>query len=509
MSEIWLIDDDRSVRFVLAEALREAGFMVRDFDNARAALSVLPQAQPAAVFTDVRMPGVDGFAFLDALRASHPQVPVIVMSAYTDVASTSAAFKGGAFDFLPKPFDLETAVQLAARATHSAPASAALATGPGASTRNSDELLGESAPMRELFRAIGRVAATELNVLITGETGTGKELVARALHRHSARYQQPFVALNTAAIPADLLESELFGHEAGAFTGAQRRHIGRFEQAEGGTLFLDEIGDMPLALQTRLLRVLAEAEFYRVGGRELIRVDVRVIAATHQDLEAKAERGSFRADLLHRLDVMRLHLPSLREHREDIPLLAERFLERASVEVHSEAKRFTRAALQLLSAQVWPGNVRQLENLCRRLAVMAPGREIGIGDLPKTGVLSFQLSPPTPGDETEDRGPPPTQGLLYQPSGLGAANNLAPPAQRLAPDWRQSLRIDIQRALKAGESGVFDAARAVFDRLLLDAALELTQGNRIEAARLLGIGRNTITRKLGSSRRRSSLSDPI
>lgn len=501
VSEIWLIDDDRSVRFVLAEALRDAGFMVRDFDNARAALSVLPHAQPAAVFTDVRMPGTDGFAFLEALKREHAEVPVIVMSAYTDVASTSAAFKGGAFDFLPKPFDLEQAVTLAVRATssdgHTAPQR------PQRNERETPELSGESPPMRELFRAIGRVAPTQLNVLITGETGTGKELVARALHRHSPRSQQPFVALNTAAIPADLLESELFGHEAGAFTGAQRRHIGRFEQAEGGTLFLDEIGDMPLTLQTRLLRVLAEGEFYRVGGRELIRVDVRVIAATHQDLEGKAARNEFRADLLHRLDVMRLHLPSLRERREDIPALAERFLERACAETGTEPKRFSRAAAQLLSAQVWPGNVRQLENLCRRLAVMAPGREIGIADLPRTGVMSFQLSPPPAGEEAEDIGPPPQQGLLYQNFGAPSGNAAPVTAPRPVTDWRQALRFEIQRALKSGESEVFDAARAVFDRLLLDAALEITHGNRIEAARMLGIGRNTITRKLGSSRRRT------
>jgi two-component system nitrogen regulation response regulator GlnG len=500
VSEIWLIDDDRSVRFVLAEALREAGFMVRDFDNARAALSVLPHARPAAVFTDVRMPGTDGFAFLEALKREHAEVPVIVMSAYTDVASTSAAFKGGAFDFLPKPFDLEQAVALAVRATSG---DAGVAAKPLRSEREAPELSGESPPMRELFRAIGRVAPTQLNVLITGETGTGKELVARALHRHSPRAQQPFVALNTAAIPADLLESELFGHEAGAFTGAQRRHIGRFEQAEGGTLFLDEIGDMPLTLQTRLLRVLAEGEFYRVGGRELIRVDVRVIAATHQDLEGKAARNEFRADLLHRLDVMRLHLPSLRERREDIPALAERFLERACQETGTEPKRFARAAMQQLSAQVWPGNVRQLENLCRRLAVMAPGREIGIADLPRTGVMSFQLSPPPMHDEPDDSGPPPQQGLLYQHfGGATPAAAATAPAPRPVTDWRQALRGEIQRALKSGESEVFDAARAVFDRLLLDAALEITQGNRIEAARMLGIGRNTITRKLGSSRRR-------
>lgn len=506
MNEVWLIDDDRSVRFVLAEALREAGYMVRDFDNARAALSVLAHAKPAVVFTDVRMPGIDGLVFLEALKREHADVPVIVMSAYTDVASTSAAFKGGAFDFLPKPFDLEQAVALAGRATHR----------DGSADRpklaevkpETPELCGESMPMRELFRVIGRVAATELNVLITGETGVGKELVARALHRHSLRSNQVFVALNTAAIPADLLESELFGHEAGAFTGAQRRHIGRFEQAEGGTLFLDEIGDMPIGLQTRLLRVLAEGEFYRVGGRELIHVDVRVIAATHQDLESKALQNEFRADLLHRLDVMRLHVPSLRERREDIPLLAERFLQRACIQTGTEPKRFTRAALQLISMQTWPGNVRQLENMCRRLAVMAPGQEIDVSDLPRTGVLSFQLTAPDLTEESGDDSSRPKQGLLYQNSTTHQQPNPLP-AARISNDWRQELRSEIQRALRNGESGVFDAARAVFDRLLLDAALEITQGNRIEAAKILGIGRNTITRKLGSSRQRKQVLEQV
>ena len=495
MHEIWLIDDDRSVRFVLAEALREAGYMVRDFDNARAALSVLPHAKPAAVFTDVRMPDLDGFGFLEALQQQNVLVPVIVTSAYTDVASTSAAFRGGAFDFLPKPFDLEQAVRLAARAIASGqrPPSAPV---PGPTQRPG--LLGDSAPMRELFRAIGRVAPTDLNVLVTGETGTGKELVARALHQHSQRSGAPFVALNTAAIPAELLESELFGHEAGAFTGAQRRHIGRFEQADRGTLFLDEIGDMPLALQTRLLRVLAEGEFYRVGGRELIRVEVRVIAATHQDLEDKAERHLFRADLLHRLDVMRLHLPSLREHREDVPLLARHFLERASAELGIEPKRFSRAALQLLAAQPWPGNVRQLENLCRRLAVITPGREIGVADLPRADTKHAPVAAhaSAEGDADAETETKPQQGLLYQAEPASKEPGTDP------ADWRAALRAQVLTSLRRGESSVFDATRAVYDRVLLDAALEISGGNRIEAARLLGIGRNTITRKLGATRRR-------
>ncbi|AVP96566.1 nitrogen regulation protein NR(I) [Ahniella affigens] len=506
MPEIWLIDDDRSVRFVLAEALRDAGYMVRDFDNAKAALSVLPHARPGAVFTDVRMPGMDGIAFLEVLKREHADVPVVVMSAYTDVASTSAAFKGGAFDFLPKPFDLDAAVRLADRA---------LADQPGGKPRLPNkaaplqaELLGESAPMRELYRAIGRVAPTHLSVLITGETGTGKELVARALHQHSLRANQPFVALNTAAIPADLLESELFGHEAGAFTGATKRHPGRFEQAEGGTLFLDEIGDMPLALQTRLLRVLAEGEFYRVGGRELIRVDVRVIAATHQDLEGKAARGEFRADLLHRLDVMRLSLPPLRARREDVDLLAQRFMQRAAVEMQAETKVLKPEALKFLRQQVWPGNVRQLENFCRRLAVMAPGREIGLADLPVNTLAGFGLTAPTPEDEfaapVDASGPDPRQGLLYQASGQASSTEHRRVARGGEPpgDWKQALREEVRRALKAQESGIYDAALAAFERVVLDAALDVTQKNRFEAARLLGIGRNTITRKLGSSRTR-------
>jgi two-component system nitrogen regulation response regulator GlnG len=481
MSEIWILDDDRSVRFVLAESLRDAGYRVRDFDNARAALSVLTHASPDVVFTDVRMPGTDGFQFLELLKRSKPDVPVIVMSAYTDIASTSAAFRGGAFDFLPKPFDLDAATRLAQRALAGVATTADTPPAP----EEAISLLGEAPPMRELFRAIGRVAATHLNVLITGETGTGKELVARALHQHSLRARGPFVALNTAAIPAELLESELFGHEAGAFTGAHKRHIGRFEQAQGGTLFLDEIGDMPTALQTRLLRVLAEGEFYRVGGRELIRVDVRVIAATHQDLEQRVARGEFRADLLHRLDVVRLELPPLRARRDDIPLLAQNFLDRATREARVESKRFSAEAMARLKAHDWPGNVRQLENLCRRLAVVTAGREIGLHELP-----AFLTDP-----------------QIAAMAGVAAGGRSdierdAAAAVGRDSDWPEALRHAIQRAMRQGKPGVFDEARERFDKTLLEAALELTRGHRVDAAKLLGIGRNTITRKLGSSRNR-------
>src|SRR5688500_4575395 len=374
-ARIWIGDDDRSVRFVLATALRDEGSEVDAFENAADALAALRTRRvPDLLFTDVRMPGDDGLVLLEKLKSALPQLPVIVMSAYTDIASTAGAFRGGAHEFLSKPFDLDEAVTLAARALGSrAEAPAA----DSAKALDDDALIGDTPAMRALFRAIGRLAQAPLSVLVTGETGTGKELVARALHRESPRARKPFVALNTAAIPAELLESELFGHEAGAFNGAQKRHIGRFEQADGGTLFLDEIGDMPPSLQTRLLRVLAENEFFRVGGRELIRVDVRVVAATHQDLATLVADGRFRADLLHRLDVVRLRLPPLRERREDIAKLAARFLQAAAEKFSAPAKRFARPALERLLAHDWPGNVRELENLCWRLAALAPGDKIG------------------------------------------------------------------------------------------------------------------------------------
>jgi len=463
MKELWVIDDDRSVRFVLAEALREAGFVVRDFDNAHAALGVLAQARPDAVFTDVRMPGMSGIEFLDEINRRLPDVPVIVMSAYTDVVSTVGAFRGGAFEFLSKPFDLDLAVATAQRAVQGeSPAVLAAATRVPPAAALEAAMIGNSPAMREVFRAIGRISQTQLNVLITGATGTGKELVARALHRHSKRASGPFVALNTAAIPAELLESELFGHEAGAFTGAARRHAGRFEQAQGGTLFLDEIGDMPASLQTRLLRVLAEGEFYRVGGRELLRTDARVIAATHQDLSRKVADGSFRSDLLHRLDVVRIHLPALRERQQDIADLALRFLTAATAAMGLEPKRFSARALDQLTRFDWPGNVRQLENLCRRLAVMAPGREIVSADL------------------ALDVGP----------------------ASAPSSDWTLGLRAWAQDRLRGGSEDVYAQAKERFDHALLDAALEITGGHRQNAAARLGLGRNTITRKLGASRRR-------
>ncbi|SDE07599.1 two-component system, NtrC family, nitrogen regulation response regulator GlnG [Aquimonas voraii] len=461
-STLWVIDDDRSVRFVLAEGLRDAGFEVREFDGPGPALAALAKSTPAAVFTDVRMPEMDGLKLLNVLKADHPDLPIVVMSAYTDVASTAGAFRGGAHDFLSKPFDLDTAVAMARRALQQDEAEPAP---PPPPARDTPDLVGEAPAMRELFRAIGKLAQAPLSVLIIGETGTGKELVARALHRHSPRAQAPFVALNTAAIPSELLESELFGHEPGAFTGAARRHHGRFEQADGGTLFLDEIGDMPAALQTRLLRVLAEGEFFRIGGRELIRVDVRVIAATHQPLDALVEQGRFRADLLHRLDVVRLNIPALRQRREDVPALAQRFLADAVAKLGTGGKRFDRATLDALTAYDWPGNVRELENLCWRLAALAPGDVVRVADLPE-GLRGRSKTPAT-------------------------------------GSWEESLRQWAEGALRSGQAELYPQALERFEQVMLNAALAVTGGHRQQAAERLGLGRNTLTRKLGSSRRRA------
>jgi len=474
-ARIWIVDDDRSVRFVLATALRDAGYEVDAFENAADALSALRTRRvPDLLFTDVRMPGDDGLVLLEKLKAAHPELPVIVMSAYTDIASTAGAFRGGAHDFLSKPFDLDDAVALAGRTlplrNDSVPAHGSAGMGSGSAPANGGdaaELVGTTPAMRDLFRAIGRLAQAPLSVLITGETGTGKELVARALHRESPRANKPFVALNTAAIPAELLESELFGHEAGAFTGATRRHPGRFEQANGGTLFLDEIGDMPLPLQTRLLRVLAEGEFFRVGGRELIRVDVRVVAATHQDLETLVADGRFRADLLHRLDVVRLRLPPLRERREDIPLLATRFLGAAARRFDMPPKRLSKPAIDRMLAHHWPGNVRELENLCWRLAALAPGESIGVADID---------------------------------AALPASS--APATAKAPGEWDIALAQWARAQLAAGRDDIHAQARERFDRALLEAALEHTGGRRAEAAARLGLGRNTLTRKLGAGRKR-------
>ncbi len=456
---IWIVEDDRALRAVLTRALEQAGFAVRSFADLGSARAALDGVPPSLILSDLRLPDGDGSTLLDALAERGTKVPLLVMSAYTDIASTAAAYRAGAIDYLAKPFDLDVAVASIRRALAPAPGEAAPEPTPA------HPLLGQSAVMREVFRLIGRIAASDLAVLITGATGTGKELVARALHEESARRLRPFVALNTAAIPAELLESELFGHEAGAFTGALRRSAGRFEQAAGGTLFLDEIGDMPLALQTRLLRVLAGGEYYRVGGRELLRSDVRVLAATHQDLAAKVATGTFRADLLHRLDVVRIELPPLAQRREDIALLARHFLGNATRELKLPAKRFSSAALLALTRMDFPGNIRQLENLCRRLAVIAPGREI-------------------------------------QPQDLGSGS--APPMP-IGDDWTHALAAWARAALSSGDTAHLHAqARAALDRTLLEVSLELAHGHRQNAAAALGLGRNTLTRKLGASRRRQT-----
>ena len=457
-ARVWVVDDDRSVRFVLAAALREAGFAVTAFAAAGEALEALGrEAPPALVVTDVRMPGDSGLQLLDKLKAAHPALPVVVMSAHTDVASTAGAFRGGAHEFLSKPFDLDDAVAVVRRALPRVPAQAAAPA--SEAVDDAPALAGETPAMQALFRAIGRLAQAPLSVLITGETGTGKELVARALHRESPRAARPFVALNTAAIPAELLESELFGHEAGAFTGAQKRLVGRFEQADGGTLFLDEIGDMPADTQTRLLRVLADGEFYRVGGHTPVKVDVRIIAATHQNLESLVQAGKFREDLFHRLNVIRIHIPRLADRREDIPTLARHFLGRAAQELAVEPKLLKSETEDYLKHLPWPGNVRQLENTCRWITVMASGREVHIDDLPPE--------------------------LLSQPQENAPAAN-----------WEQGLRQWADQALARGQSSLLDSAVPAFERIMIETALKHTAGRRRDAAVLLGWGRNTLTRKI-------------
>ena len=481
---IWVVDDDRGVRFVLGTALREAGHVVTDFDSTQAALDALHDGDaPVLLFTDIRMPGDDGLILLEQLKTRLPKLPVIVMSAYTDIASTAGAFRGGAWEYLSKPFDLDHAVALAERALST--------TGSAEQTDDTEDdrqgraadhpktktpaqaghrLLGNTPAMRTLFRNIGRLAQLPLAVLVTGETGTGKELVARALHRESPRARKPFIALNTAAIPSELLESELFGHEAGAFTGASRRHVGRFEQADGGTLFLDEIGDMPLSLQTRLLRVLAEDEFFRVGGRQLIKVNVRVIAATHQPLETLVADGRFRADLLHRLDVVRLLLPPLRERREDVPKLAAHFLTIAAGRLQAPVKRIAGPALERLRAHDWPGNVRELENLCWRLAALAPGDSITAADI--DAVLS------------------PSSDTAKTASTTTGAN------------WEAAFATWARRQLADDVPDLHADARKRMECALFDAALEHTSGHKGEAAERLGLGRNTLTRRLGATVKR-------
>ena len=453
MKPVWIVDDDRSIRWVIEKALSREGIAFDSFASAQDALDALSGGSPEVLVSDIRMPGLSGLELLNAVKQRHPAVPVIVMTAYSDLDSAVAAFQGGAYEYLPKPFDVDQAVELIRRALEESRRETQ-AVEILAETR---EILGQAPAMQEVFRAIGRLSQSSATVLITGESGTGKELVARALHRHSARAQKPFIAINTAAMPKDLLESELFGHERGSFTGAQQQRRGRFEQAEGGTLFLDEIGDMPPELQTRLLRVLSDGTYYRVGGHQQIRANVRVIAATHQNLELRVREGTFREDLYHRLNVIRLRLPNLRERSEDVPLLARHFLAMSAKQLGVEPKRLSEDALAYLARLEFPGNVRQLENLCHWLTVMAPGQVVEVSDLPA---------------EFRDQAP---------------ATNA---------DWLAALEHEAERRLARGESGILDGLSRQFERALIIKALERTGGRRIEAANLLGMGRNTITRKI-------------
>ncbi len=457
-NSVWVIDDDRSIRWVLERALKRAGISVMVFESAAGMMEKLASEQPNAIVSDIRMPGMDGMEFLGQVVENYPDLPVIIMTAYSDLDSAVSAYQGGAFEYLPKPFDVDEAVSLVERAmAHSATIKGN--SEPTVAAREKD-IIGSAPAMQEVFRAIGRLSNSHITVLVTGESGTGKELVAKALHRHGPRHDKPFIALNTAAIPKDLLESELFGHDRGAFTSAQSMRRGRFEQAHNGTLFLDEIGDMPAELQTRLLRVLADGTFYRVGGHTPLRVDVRIIAATHQNLEERVAQGAFREDLFHRLNVIRVHTPALRDRREDIPELMRYFLDKSAAELAVESKTLHPEAAVLLEGLPWPGNVRQLENTCRWLTVMASGSRILVSDLPPELVVQAEV----PGGNDDD--------------------------------WESLIMRWAQRKLVAGEWPILDEALPKFEKIMIDAALRHTGGRRQEAARILGWGRNTLTRKI-------------
>jgi two-component system, NtrC family, nitrogen regulation response regulator GlnG len=450
---VWIIDDDRSIRWVLQKALEQAELEVRAFDNANQIGSMLGEAQPKVIVTDIRMPGMSGLDLLTLIQEKAPHIPVIVMTAFTDLDSAVASYRGGAFEYLPKPFDVDEAVKLVKRALEHrrrSPQEAAV-------DERVPEIIGAAPAMQEVFRAVGRLSTSHLNVLINGESGTGKELVARALHTHSPRAKKAFIAINIAAVPRELLESELFGHERGAFTGALTQRRGRFEQANGGTLFLDEIGDMPTELQTRLLRVLSDGKFYRVGGHDQITTDVRIVAATNQNLEERVKQGRFREDLFHRLNVIRVHLPSLRERREDIPVLANHFLKQSAAELNVESKQLAKETAEYLEHLPWPGNVRQLENTCRWLTVMAPGPIVRIEDLPPE---------------------------LREDAGMRD------------DDWESSLKNLVEQRLTRGQGRIYRDMSASFERILIQVALKHTGGRKQEAAKKLGWGRNTLTRKL-------------
>ncbi len=490
MKPIWIVDDDASIRWVLEKALARDNLETRSFANAREALAAFEGDTPQVLVSDIRMPGESGIDLLQAVKARHPGLPVIIITAFSDLDSAVASFQGGAFDYLAKPFDIDKAVSLIRRALEESLREASVEAAPG----ETPEILGHAPAMQEVFRAIGRLSQSNVTVLITGESGTGKELVARALHKHSPRAQQPFIALNTAAIPKDLLESELFGHERGAFTGAQAMRRGRFEQAEGGTLFLDEIGDMPFDLQTRLLRVLSDGHFYRVGGHQPVKADVRVIAATHQNLEQRVRDGLFREDLYHRLNVIRLRLPSLRERRDDIPILARHFLVQSAHQLGVEPKRMSEQAMRFLSGLELPGNVRQLENLCNWITVMAPGQTVEVKDLPRD-LTQSQSQHPAGAEVQAGAGAVAGTGAA---AAAGAAAPNAAFATPLAPPqgWVGLLEQQVADMLASGQVEVMDVLGKQFESALIKTALRHTHGRKNDAAVRLGIGRNTITRKI-------------
>lgn len=497
MKPIWIVDDDESIRWVLEKALARENLVTKSFSNARDAMEALKTGAPQVLVSDIRMPGETGLELLQAVKAKHPGLPVIIITAFSDLDSAVAAFQGGAFEYLAKPFDIDKAVELIRRALEES----LRETSVEQAAAETPEILGQAPAMQDVFRAIGRLSQSNVTVLITGESGSGKELVARALHKHSPRASQPFIALNTAAIPKDLLESELFGHERGAFTGAQATRRGRFEQAENGTLFLDEIGDMPFDLQTRLLRVLSDGHFYRVGGHQPLKANVRVIAATHQNLEHRVREGLFREDLYHRLNVIRLRLPSLRERREDIPILTRHFLAQSAKQLGVEVKRMSEGAMQFLTSLDLPGNVRQLENLCNWITVMAPGQTVEAKDLPHElteGQAFASFAPAAPAAYV------PSAGATYAAEGdVIAANGTPQQAVAVAngtsaehANWISLLETEAATLLAAGQPEVMDALGRQFESTLIKMALKYTHGRKNDAAVRLGIGRNTITRKI-------------
>ncbi|NOQ63329.1 MAG: nitrogen regulation protein NR(I) [Methyloprofundus sp.] len=464
--QAWIVDDDKSIRWVIEKALNKNAIDTQSFATAEALIKALQHDTPDALLSDIRMPGIDGLELLKKLQISHPELPIIIMTAHSDLESAVSAFHGGAFEYLPKPFDIKEVISVTERACIHSQQSKNKSLENEASHEATPEIIGESPAMQEVFRAIGRLARSHFTVLINGQSGTGKELVAKALHRHSPRSKQPFIALNMAAIPKDLMESELFGHEKGAFTGANTRRAGRFEQANNGTLFLDEIGDMPAELQTRLLRVLSDNEFYPVGGHTPTRVNVRIIAATHQNLESLVEQGLFREDLFHRLNVIRIHIPPLQDRAQDVPLLMQHFLATAAKELESEIKLLSKEAESYLSTLPWPGNVRQLENICRWITVMAPGREIHLADLPPE--LQAEYS----------------------------ANEKTGSSAEISNNWQLSLKRAIEEKIQLKQKDIAKQIIPLTEAILIKSALEHTQGYRNEAANLLGYGRNTLTRKI-------------